>query len=513
MPRKFLTPIDLVQNELQNAVLQNLASAPSTPRVGQVYYDTTVSASFTYNGTIWACHDAAKLVGAIPNAALATNPLARANHTGTQISATISDLAATVQSYRLDQHAAAGANIPMAGFRFTGLGTPTAAGDSAEYSWVIGQIQSAAAGIASKPPVRLVATSNIGLSGLAAIDGVTPVVGDRVLVTGQTTAAQNGVYNAAASAWTRTTVEGPPPGELETGAMWLVTEGTTYAGSQWRVSTTGAITVGTTSVAIVQFNAAMAFTAGNGLSLTGSTLAVNPIVGGGLTASPSGLAIDTSVVARKFSATIGDGAASSFVVSHGLGTQDVVMMVRQAAAPFAAVESRHECDQHDDRNVRLCCSSRIRRLPSHNHRLMQRLSTFPADVRGVVLAGLSTATAAIITSADTVLSAFGRLQAQISWLNSSATGLVATGTNQATALVLTAAVNQIVSAPAGTGVKLPDFGDAREIVLLNNSSLTLTIYPPSGYAIDTGATNAAVTTLLSTVKRYRRVSATQFCTC
>ncbi len=144
---------------------------------------------------------------------------------------------------------------------------------------------------------------------------------------------------------------------------------------------------------------------------------------------------------------------------------------------------------------------------------MQRLSSFPADVRNVILAGLSTATAAVVTAADTVLSALGKLQAQLSWLNSAAAGLVAAGTSQANALALTAAANQIVSAPVGTGVRLPDFGDAREIVVLNMSSVTLTIYPPIGYAIDGGATNAGVTTLLQTVKRYRRVSATQFCTC
>ncbi len=338
MARKFLTSLDLVQNELQNGVLQNLSSAPPTPRVGQVYYDTTVSASFTYNGTIWACHDATKLAGVIPNAALATNPLARANHTGTQLSATISDLAGTVQGYRLDQHAAPAANIPMAGYKFTGLGTPSAAGESAEYAWVVGQIQSAAAGIASKPPARLVATTNQTLSGLAAIDGVTPVAGDRVLVTGQTTATQNGIYTAAAGSWARTTTDGAAPGELETGAMWLVTEGTTYAGSQWRVSTTGAITVGSTNVAIVQFNAAMALQAGNGLSLTGSTLAINAASGGGLVASAGGVSVDTTLVARKFSATIGDGSATSFTITHNLGVQDVIIMVRQSASPFSAVE-------------------------------------------------------------------------------------------------------------------------------------------------------------------------------
>lgn len=53
MSKKFLVDIDLNGNELQNAVVQNLASAPENPKEGQHYYDTVAKAEFYWNGTAW----------------------------------------------------------------------------------------------------------------------------------------------------------------------------------------------------------------------------------------------------------------------------------------------------------------------------------------------------------------------------------------------------------------------------------------------------------------------------
>ena len=50
MPR-FLTPIDLTKNELKQAAIQNLASAPGTPATGQIYFDTVAGAIKCHNGT------------------------------------------------------------------------------------------------------------------------------------------------------------------------------------------------------------------------------------------------------------------------------------------------------------------------------------------------------------------------------------------------------------------------------------------------------------------------------
>jgi hypothetical protein len=125
----------------------------------------------------------------------------------------------------------------------------------------------------SKTPVRVATTANITLSGAQTIDGVAVVAGDRVLVKNQTTGANNGIYVVAAGSWTRAT-DLDSSAETVTGVSAYVISGTTNGGKSFVLTTTGAITLGTTALTFADLSTSAVVTAGAGLTRTGNTLDV-----------------------------------------------------------------------------------------------------------------------------------------------------------------------------------------------------------------------------------------------
>jgi hypothetical protein len=110
-----------------------------------------------------------------------------------------------------------------------------------------------------KQSTRVVTTTNIALTGSApnSVDGVTLSLKDRVLVTGQSTASQNGLYlvttlgSGSNGTWARTT-DGDQTGEIEAGMIVMVTEGVIYADTQWKLITDDPIVINTTALTFTQ---------------------------------------------------------------------------------------------------------------------------------------------------------------------------------------------------------------------------------------------------------------------
>jgi len=109
-----------------------------------------------------------------------------------------------------------------------------------------------------KQATRVITVSNVTLTGgaPALVDGVSLVLGDRILVTGQTTASQNGLYDVTVvgvgsdGTWERTS-DGNATGEILAGMIVMVTEGSIYADTQWKLTTDNPIVIGTTGLTFV----------------------------------------------------------------------------------------------------------------------------------------------------------------------------------------------------------------------------------------------------------------------
>jgi hypothetical protein len=330
--QKFNIPVNLTGNEIRNVLLQNLASPP-TGAAGLHFFNTSLNAGYVYNGTAWRPMDAALLTdGTIQNSALTTNPLARANHTGTQLAATISNLAATVQAYTLDLFAAPATSLSVGSQRVINLATGVAGTDAVNVAQLNAAVQSVSAGISGKGSCVAVSTTNVAsMSGTGiTVDGVAlNTVGMRVLLSGQTAASQNGPWVISAGSWTRPTTDAN--NELETGALWFIEQGTTNAATQWWLNSPVAgvtITPGTTAIGIVKFGAAASYTAAAPILLTGSVFSLT--FGNGLANVAGVLVVDTTIVARKYSTLLAT-SATSYTVTHNLGTKNVQVSIMNTA--------------------------------------------------------------------------------------------------------------------------------------------------------------------------------------
>ena len=371
MARKFLVSIDLTKNELQNAVIQNLATAPATPSAGQIYYNTVDNQLYIYNGTRWEVAGNAVLSGTLAGRAAAnsvdtgtiyyatdnylfyysdgsswqqTNAFgtvtsqtaygasaadgtatnyARADHAhGTPALGTatpnaiagITGSAGSASTPSKEDHTHAftpAADLSMATFKLTNVGAPVADGDAANK----GYVDSVAQGLDTKASV-VAATTTAGtlatsFADAEVVDGVTLATGNRILIKNQADATENGIYVVAASGAPARSTDMNDGTEFP-GAYVFVEEGTVNADTGWVCTNNSPVTLGSTNIVFTQFSGAGTYTASNGVLLTGSNFTFAPESGKGLETGASGAAI-------KLATTSGLNVTTDLAVGAGNG--------------------------------------------------------------------------------------------------------------------------------------------------------------------------------------------------
>lgn len=136
------------------------------------------------------------------------------------------------------------------------LTTPSSNNDPATKIYVDDSINNSIFMQDWKCSVRAASTGNLTLSAMpAAVDTVTLNVGDRFSPKNQTIASENGIYifNGVGLAATRAS-DADSSSEVTTGLAFYVEEGAVNAKTTWKLVTTGAIVLGTTSLSFEAFS-------------------------------------------------------------------------------------------------------------------------------------------------------------------------------------------------------------------------------------------------------------------
>ena len=220
--------------------------------------------------------------------------------------------------------------VHVGGFKIESLGTPTASTDAATKQYV----DDVAQGLAIQAPCVVSATDTVAtmsggtvtydngtagvgatltISGatLTAIDGVTLSTDDRILIKDETTSAHNGIYVFTSSTVLTRASDFDTPTEMAGGDFTFVQQGTEYNDTGW-VMTDPVTTVGTSDVTFVQFSGAGSFTAGAGLTLTGTEFSVNV---DNLTTDISGGNVVVKTSAQLTTPNIGEATGTSLTAT------------------------------------------------------------------------------------------------------------------------------------------------------------------------------------------------------
>ena len=230
----------------------------------------------------------------------------------------ISDFDTGVRTNRLDQLAAPTADVSLNGQKITGLALATQSTDAASKAYV----DAVKTGLDVKDSVRVTTPgSNITLSGLQTLDGISLSADDRVLVKDQNTASENGIYLAKSGSWVRAS-DANENSEVTSGLFTFTEEGSLNGSAGFVLTTSGSITVGSTGLAFSQFSGAGNITGSGGIQKSGADLSLDIKSNGGIVLESGEVGVNlgaSSITGTLAISDGGTGATSAAAARSNLG--------------------------------------------------------------------------------------------------------------------------------------------------------------------------------------------------
>jgi hypothetical protein len=280
MATKFLTNLDLNNNQVLNGTFEKLGANPSTNLFeGRMFYHTGDDAIKYYTGAAWET-----LINGVTSAGTYASALTVGETNAGEITLTLNladgsnaGLLTSAFYTLLNNSTASSTGSTLAKRDADGrlqVAAPSNDLDAANKAYV----DATRSGLDVKESVRVATTASVLLASALengdVIDGVTLATGNRVLVKNQGTASENGIYVVQATGAAVRATDADTSAEVTSGMFTFVSEGTINADSGWVLSTNDTITLGTTGLTFVQFSGAGQITAGAGLTKSGNTLDV-----------------------------------------------------------------------------------------------------------------------------------------------------------------------------------------------------------------------------------------------